>query len=62
MRLRQSNFWKVFGAPLFIAVLCAAGLFSALLGDGIWDALSWLGLGAPALIALRGLFNRPPPV
>ncbi|AJO81093.1 hypothetical protein [Pseudomonas sp. MRSN 12121] len=60
MRPRQANFWKVFGAPLFIAVLSAAGLFSALLGDGIWDALSWLGLGVPAALALRGLFRRQP--
>ncbi|OLF51613.1 hypothetical protein [Pseudomonas chlororaphis] len=58
MKPRQSSFWKVFGAPLFIAVLSAAGLFSALLGDGIWDALSWLGLGVPAGLALRGLFSR----
>jgi hypothetical protein len=33
-------------------------LFAALLGDGIWDALSWLGLGIPAALALRGLLQR----
>jgi hypothetical protein len=27
-------------------------LFAALLGDGIWDALSWLGLGI-AVLGLR---------
>ncbi|MGE7959023.1 hypothetical protein ACQKQA_21000 [Pseudomonas sp. NPDC089530] len=58
MKPRQSNVWKVFGAPLFIAVLSSAGLFSALLGDGIWDALGWLGLSVPAGLALRGLFSR----
>jgi hypothetical protein len=58
MRPRQSNFWKVFTTPLVIALLSAAGLFSALLGDGIWDGLSWLGLGVPAVLGLRGLLQR----
>ena len=30
----------------------------ALLGDGVWDSLSWLGLGIPAAVALRGLLQR----
>ncbi|MCU0074093.1 hypothetical protein N8H71_21075 [Pseudomonas koreensis] len=58
MKPRQSNFWKVFSTPLVIALLSAAGLFAALLGDGIWDGLSWVGLGIPAAIALRGLLWR----
>ncbi|MDR6914143.1 hypothetical protein J2X66_001007 [Pseudomonas sp. 3296] len=58
MKRRQSNFWRVFGTPAFIALLSAAGLFAALLGDGVWDALSWLGLGVPAFFALRGLLQR----
>ena len=58
MRPRQSNFWKVFATPLVIGLLSAAGLFSALLGDGIWDGLSWLGLGVPAVLGLRGLLRR----
>ncbi|MFJ7285868.1 hypothetical protein [Pseudomonas sp. NPDC099000] len=58
MRPRQSNFWKVFATPTVIALLSAAGLFAALLGDGVWDALSWLGLGVPAVLALRGLLQH----
>ncbi|MBH8615329.1 MULTISPECIES: hypothetical protein [Pseudomonas] len=58
MRPRQSNFWKVFATPTVIALFTAAGLFAALLGDGIWDALSWLGLGIPAVLGLRGLMQR----
>ncbi|VVM83638.1 hypothetical protein PS862_04861 [Pseudomonas fluorescens] len=59
MKPRQSNFWKVFATPTVIALLSGAGLFAALLGDGLWDALSWLGLGVPAVLALRGLLQRP---
>ncbi|MDR9860854.1 MULTISPECIES: hypothetical protein [Pseudomonas] len=58
MKPRQSSFWKVFSTPLVIALLSAAGLFAALLGDGIWDALSWFGLGIPAYLAIRGLVVR----
>jgi hypothetical protein len=58
MKPRQSSFWKVFATPLVIALLSAAGLFAALLGDGVWDALSWVGLGVPAYLALKGLLLR----
>jgi ABC-type transporter Mla maintaining outer membrane lipid asymmetry permease subunit MlaE len=40
----------IFAMPLLLALVSAVGLASALLGDGIWDALSWLTLGA--LVAL----------
>ncbi len=58
MKPRQSNFWKVFAIPSVIALLSAAGLFAALLGDGVWDGLSWLGLGVPAGLGIRGLWRR----
>jgi len=58
MRPRQSNFWKVFGIPLAIGLLSAAGLFAALLGDGLWDSLSWVGLGIPAMIGVWALVKR----
>jgi hypothetical protein len=57
MKPRQSSFWKVFATPTVIALFSAAGLFAALLGDGVWDSLSWLGLGIPAVIGLRGLLQ-----
>ncbi|WP_260963242.1 hypothetical protein [Pseudomonas citri] len=58
MKPRQSSFWKVFGMPMAIGVLCAAGLFSALLGDGPWDAVSWLGLGIPCALGMWGLLAQ----
>lgn len=51
----RGSLWRVFKAPTWIGLLTAAGLFAALLGDGAWDALSWLGLGVPALLSLRAL-------
>ena len=58
MKPRQSSFWKVFAIPSVIALLSAAGLFAALLGDGVWDGLSWLGLGVPAVLGIRGLWRK----
>jgi hypothetical protein len=40
----------IFAAPALLGVLTAAGLMSALLGDDIWDALSWLMLAAPIAV------------
>jgi hypothetical protein len=42
----------IYRIPLLIALISAVGLASALLGDGIWDALSWLALGVPVALAL----------
>lgn len=55
MKPRQSNFWKVFAIPLAIGLLSAVGLSAALLGDGVWDSLSWIGLGIPASIGVWAL-------
>jgi hypothetical protein len=37
--------------PLWIGIASLVGLVSALLGDGIWDLLSWVTLALPVLIA-----------
>ena len=44
---------EIFTAPLVLAILSAAGLLSALVGDGIYDAFSWFALGTP--VAICGL-------
>jgi hypothetical protein len=46
------RFGQVFGVPALLALVSVVGLLSALLGDGVWDAVSWVGLGA--LIAVIG--------
>jgi hypothetical protein len=38
---------RTFAWPLLLAVLSAFGLVLALLGDGVWDAASWLLLTTP---------------
>ena len=58
MKPRQSNFWKVFSVPLAIGIVSATGLFADLLGEGVWDTLSWIGLGIPVWISVRGLLKR----
>jgi hypothetical protein len=45
--------FPVFGQPILWAVASIIGLLAALLGDGAWDALSWVMLGAPVAVILR---------
>lgn len=52
--------WRdsTWGIPLVLAALGTVGLFAALLGDGLWDALAWLGLGVPVSVSLVALWPR----
>ncbi|MBN9340920.1 MAG: hypothetical protein ABT02_12675 [Comamonadaceae bacterium SCN 68-20] len=43
------SLWLIFRWPLLIAMVSIVGLVSALVGDGMWDALSWATLGIPAV-------------
>ncbi|MGJ5043529.1 MULTISPECIES: hypothetical protein [unclassified Bradyrhizobium] len=51
-RAAQLSTWQVFRAPLLIGLVAAAGLAFGLFGDGLWDALCWLGLSIPIPILL----------
>lgn len=55
---KHSAFWKTFAKPTWIALLTAAGLFAALLGDGAWDVLSWVGMSIAAWLSIKGLMVR----
>jgi len=56
--------------PIWLGLMTGVGLISALLGDGIWDALSWLALAVPVALCIyywarstkrpsrKGLVNR----
>jgi hypothetical protein len=49
-RPRGHGAWRIFGAPLMVAVLSTVGLVSALLGDDLWDVISWLALTVPVVL------------
>lgn len=40
----------LWAAPLMLVALTLFGLASALLGDGVWDVLSWITLAVPLLV------------
>ncbi|RTM11753.1 MAG: hypothetical protein EKK33_20200 [Bradyrhizobiaceae bacterium] len=44
--------WDVFRWPLLVGVVCGAGLGVALVGDGLWDAISWLALSLPVILGI----------
>lgn len=48
------NIWRW---PIALGLLSVVGLLSALLGDGIWDALSWFTLGAPLAVIAFFVFR-----
>jgi len=51
---------QIFAAPLVIAIVSTVGLISALVGDGWWDAVSWVALGLPVLLYLLFIWLRRP--
>lgn len=46
----RRSLWMIFRIPLLLAALGVIGLLSALVGDGIWDGVSWVCLGIPVVI------------
>jgi len=51
---------QIWGAPIVLAILTTVGLISALLGDGVWDALSAVTLGIPCLVGAWYCLRRRP--
>ena len=51
---------QIFAAPLVIAIVSTVGLISAMVGDGWWDAVSWVALGLPVLLYLLFIWRRRP--
>ncbi len=42
---------RIFTIPIVLNVVAAVGLAAGLLGDGVFDAVSWLMLGLPLIVA-----------
>jgi len=52
-RRRPRSLGEVFAIPAAIGLASGAGLIVALVDDGWWDIVGWVGLGiAPAIAAL----------
>jgi hypothetical protein len=51
---------QIWGVPILLGVLTTIGLVAALLGDGIWDLVSAVTLGAPVLVGAWYSLRRPP--
>jgi hypothetical protein len=49
---------QIFAAPIFVGALSIVGLLAALVGDGWWDAVSWLSLTLPILLYLFFVVRR----
>jgi membrane protein implicated in regulation of membrane protease activity len=58
LRPVRQSLGAIFFLPGIIAAVSCAGLVSALIGDGVWDGLSWLTLSAPIAIVLWFAFRR----
>ena len=43
----RRGLWMIFRWPRLLFGLSLFGLLSALIGDGVYDLLSWLSLGVP---------------
>lgn len=46
---RQTNS-EIFAIPIVLGMLSMIGLVSALVGDGLWDGVSWATLTIPVLL------------
>lgn len=56
---RHLSACRIWGMPILVGISSALGLLAALLGDGLWDVLSWVFLGIPVMLCLRYLLWPP---
>lgn len=49
---------QIFAMPFILGVLSLIGLLSALIGDGVWDGLSWASLAYPLWVMARYARHR----
>lgn len=54
----MSPFRRVWTAPIAIAVVSLIGLVAALLGDGLNDWVSWIGLAVPLVVIAWARLKR----
>lgn len=47
------TFIRIWRVPALLAAITLGGLIGALVGDGIWDQVSWVALATPVALLLR---------
>jgi membrane protein implicated in regulation of membrane protease activity len=57
-RPKRQSLGAIFLVPAILAALTCVGLVSALLGDELWDGLSWLALSVPIAVVAWYAFVR----
>lgn len=55
---RGRPLWAIFAAPSWIALASLIGLTSALMGDGPWNLIAWVGLSVPVVAMAYALRHR----
>jgi hypothetical protein len=55
--IRRRSIRQIFVVPLIVAILSAIGLVSALVGNGVWDGVSWSALLIPIALCAYFLFK-----
>ncbi|AKD57426.1 hypothetical protein SD10_23585 [Spirosoma radiotolerans] len=53
MRPRSYDYWHVWTLPIAVGFISVIGLLAALIGDDVWDGLSWLCLAVPLVVIGR---------
>jgi hypothetical protein len=56
MSRTRAQIWTM---PILLAILTVIGLVAALLGDGVWDMVSAVTLGAPVAVGAWYGLRRP---
>jgi hypothetical protein len=59
--MKASQGVRVWPVPIALGILTSIGLVAALVADGIWDAVSWIGLGVPLAVVLWFVWIAPGP-
>jgi hypothetical protein len=60
MRRSHQTLRQIFAAPLVIGILSIVGLLAALVGDNVWDAVSWISLAIPFALFVFFIYRRAP--
>ncbi|AFT69324.1 Putative membrane protein [Alloalcanivorax dieselolei B5] len=55
---RHNTPTRIFAVPVLIAVISLIGLVAALLGDGVLDVMSWVGLAMPVVMIGWAMVKR----